>query len=239
MKGELPIIHLYGDPFYIDKENAVLKSVTNPDQELAVKDMIHTRCGRVGMVYRFFYDTATKDFADLTDIKGKIPDSIQYLEIMERLIDHPPFPSAQQIISVMTPIGASLFSEEDRLTARVLPSQNIMGTEFIIDTFNFELRQMRKLDNRISFDQLMLSHDQKEVFFEYNVQTKNIARQEDDQDAMAIVFMPTIEQTDSKPWRLVSRDERAELTSPKSQQAAREKTDFPATKKSKGRSKGI
>ncbi len=113
----------------------------------------------------------------------------------------------------MSKIESQLFSDEGQFSGRILPKIDVFGDEFIVDTLNLELIDLMNMDNRISFEDIhVIDGREEKMFFEYNIQTRNVAQLNDDQDAMAIKFLPPMHEMDPVAWMLLlKREERVVL----------------------------
>ncbi|MBK1439784.1 hypothetical protein JHJ32_07305 [Parapedobacter sp. ISTM3] len=206
MKSELPIVSLAGDEFYLESKG--LRYAAAPQREIPFDQMARSWLKAMdSLVRRFMYDTVGKSIADISSYTTRVPETVKYLEIPEIFILGLAEEELAGILKSPVRDDWALYVQDHCLTARELPRVKLMGTEFILDTLNGELMEMLNMKNRISFESINVFEHNKEMFFDYNVQTNNIAQPGDDPDAVTIAFLKPMHESDPKAWDLIVKPE--------------------------------
>lgn len=203
MKDELAIIKIGGHNFHF--EEAGFRNSEPPFNLLAYDQMDPVRIKTSdNRVKRFMYNSEDKCIVDTSSLKYPLPKSIQYMEIpavFDKVIDE--F-MVEIMFEVMESKPPGIYTEGTFFKAREMAMTNLFGISFIVDTQNLELLESLNMANKISFDHLNIAEGNNKIFFDYNIETRNIAAPTDDQDVIAIAILPSLEELDPQGYELLT-----------------------------------
>ncbi|PUZ28593.1 hypothetical protein DCC81_03675 [Chitinophaga parva] len=196
-------IKLADDLYSVDLRRGGLALAADQEKLLSFQKMesLVTKAG-VATHRRILYDMEAKDTYLVEPSRIILPATVKLLE----------FPHEQFIASTGRPLPQLIaldlvdFMAEGVYGAREIPRQKIFGNEFFVDTMKMELRQVNNQKNTISFEDL--SMNQHKIFFDYNLQYKNVPKPADAfSPHNTTAWLPLLRDMDPVVWNRIQKSQ--------------------------------
>lgn len=196
-------IKLADDLYTVDLRGGGLVLETDREKLLSFQQMepLVTK-GGMATHRRILYDMETKDTYVVEPSRIILPATVKLLEFPHEQFIAPGSRQVPQLIA----LDLVDFMAEGVYGAREIPRQKIFGNEFFVDTMRMELRQVNNPKNTISFEDF--SMNQHQIFFDYNLQHKNVPRPEDTNSPHnTTAWLPLLKDMDPVVWKRIQKSQ--------------------------------